>query len=515
MEKQRDDAGMPAKKSKMTLWRVFALFLLALQIVLSAAFFVVVVKLDMLPGSYLAAIAVLLLLLFLLCFILLILSRKKRKKTRSSLYTKRAVGAFLSGGTIAVCFVGISMMSQLITTLWGISSGTVTTLEKTSVYVMADDPAQDISDAADYTFGYTSSFDSENTKTAIAKVEGELGREITLQDFEAVTDMVDALYSGSVGAIFLNESYVDILEDIDGYENFSKVTRTIIASEVEVVQQVSDSVGDITTEPFIVYLGGSDTRNTTLASKTRSDVNILAVVNPETKQILLVNTPRDYYVDISVSGYTQKDKLTHCGIYGTDCSMDTLGHLYGVSVNYYVKINFTGFETLIDSVGGINIEVEKSFKSVDGVWFTQGEMYMNGATALAYVRERHAFSDGDLARGRHQMQMIKALVAKLSSGAIITNYSDIMDSLEGMFATNLSTDEIGNLVKMQLSDGATWNVQSFAMTGEGANLTSYSMPKQKNYVMLQDESYVAYAQKLIQRVLDGEVLTEEDMTVPQ
>jgi anionic cell wall polymer biosynthesis LytR-Cps2A-Psr (LCP) family protein len=111
------------------------------------------------------------------------------------------------------------------------------------------------------------------------------------------------------------------------------------------------------------------------------------------------------------------------------------------------------------------------------------------------------------------MQMIKALIAKLSSGAIITNYSDIMDSLEGMFSTNVSTTEIGNLVKMQLSDGATWNVQTFSMTGEGKNLTTYSMPKLRSYVMLQDESYVAYAQKLIQRVFDGEVLTEEDMTV--
>jgi LCP family protein required for cell wall assembly len=405
------------------------------------------------------------------------------------------------------------MMSKLVTTLQGVSSGTITTLEKTSVYVMADDPAQDINDAADYTFGHTSSFDSANTDTAIQKVEDELGREIALQDFDTVTDMVDALYSGSVGAIFLNESYVDILEDMDGYENFSTDTRTIIVSEVENVQQVTESVGDITQEPFIVYLSGSDTRDKTLSSKTRSDVNILAVINPQTKQILLVNTPRDYYVDISVSGYTQKDKLTHCGIYGIDCSMDTLGHLYGVNVNYYVKLNFTGFETLINDVGGITIDVDKSFKSVDGYWYTKGEMYMDGATALGYVRERKAFADGDLARGRHQMQMIKALIAKLSSGAIITNYSDIMDSLEGMFSTNVSTTEIGNLVKMQLSDGATWNVQSFAMTGEGANLTSYSMPKQKNYVMLQDESYVAYAQKLIQRVLNGEVLTEEDMTV--
>jgi LCP family protein required for cell wall assembly len=325
--------------------------------------------------------------------------------------------------------------------------------------------------------------------------------------------MVDALYSGGVGAIFLNESYVDILEDMDDYENFSTDTREILASEVQVEQKVTESVKDITQDPFIVYLSGSDTRNKTLSSKTRSDVNILAVINPTTKQILLLNTPRDYYVDISVSSYTEKDKLTHCGIYGIDCSMDTLGNLYGIDVNYYVKINFTGFETLIDDIDGIDIDVDKSFTSVDGYKFSKGTTHMDGTYALAYVRERHAFGDGDLARGRHQMQMIKALVAKLSSGAIITNYSDIMSSLEGMFSTDVSTTEIGNLVKMQLSDGASWNVQTFTVSGEGTKRTTYSMPRLKSYVMIPDDDDVAYAKKLIQKVYDGDVLTEDDMTV--
>jgi LCP family protein required for cell wall assembly len=511
MGKPKDEKSV--KKSKMTLWKMFALFLLALQAILSVALFVVVVKLNMLPAGYLVGIAVLLLLLLLLCGILLVLSRKKRNKTRSSLYMKRTGGTLLSVCTIVLCFLGISTVSKLIATLNGVSNGTLVIIEKTAVYVMADDPAENIQDAADYTFGYTSVYDYDNTKSAMEMVEKELGAEISTQDFDSVVDMVDALYSGSVGAIFLNESYVDILEDMDDYENFSTDTRELIANEVEVEKQVTESAKDITQEPFIVYLSGSDTRNKTLSSKTRSDVNILAVINPSTKQILLLNTPRDYYVDISVSGYTEKDKLTHCGIYGIDCSMDTLGNLYGVDVDYYLKINFTGFETLIDDIDGIDIDVDKSFTSVDGYKFTKGTTHMDGTLALAYVRERHAFGDGDIARGRHQMQMIKALIAKLSSGAIITNYSDIMDSLDGMFSTDVSTTEIGNLVKMQLSDGASWNVQTFTVSGEGKKRTTYSMPRLKSYVMLPDENDVAYAKTLIQKVYDGAVLTEDDMTV--
>ena len=190
--------------------------------------------------------------------------------------------------------------------------------------------------------------------------------------------------------------------------------------------------------------------------------------------------------------------------------------IYGIisnagAENFYLKINFTGFETLIDAIGGIDIDVDKSFTSVDGYQYTKGMTHMNGIYALNYVRERHAFGDGDFARGRHQMQMIKALVAKLSSGAIITNYSDIMSSLEGMFATDVTTTEMSDLVKMQLSDGGTWNVQTFAMDGEGKKRTTYSMPKTKAYVMEPNLDYVTYAQQLIQKVMDGEVLTEDDM----
>ena len=113
----------------------------------------------------------------------------------------------------------------------------------------------------------------------------------------------------------------------------------------------------ITTDPFVVYISGSDTRNLTLTT-SRSDVNILAVVNPSTKQVLLINTPRDYYVDTAASAGA-KDKLTHCGMYGIDCSMATLGNLYDEHVDYYVQINFNGFKTIVDAVGGITVESER------------------------------------------------------------------------------------------------------------------------------------------------------------
>ena len=260
-----------------------------------------------------------------------------------------------------------------------------------------------------------------------------------------------------------------------------------------------------------MYISGSDTRSTKL-KRSRSDVNILVVVNPVSKQILLVNTPRDYYVP-NPAGKGALDKLTHCGIYGTSCSMEALEGLYDTKIQYYAQINFTGFETLVDAVGGITVYSNQAFSN-KGVDIQEGENFLNGREALVFARERKRVSGGDNGRGKNQMKVIKAVIAKVSNArTLIANYSQILKSLEGMIATDFSTDDLSKLVKMQLSDMAQWNVLTYAVTGYGGNQTTYSMPGLASYVMHPNQSTVDYGSQLIQRVMDGEILTQEDMTV--
>jgi LCP family protein required for cell wall assembly len=258
-------------------------------------------------------------------------------------------------------------------------------------------------------------------------------------------------------------------------------------------------------------LSGSDTRSTKL-STSRSDVNILAFVNPTSKQVLLLNTPRDYYVPISISSSGTRDKLTHCGIYGVDCSMDTLGALYDTSVDYYMQVNFEGFKTLVDAIGGIEVESDQSFVTTHyDVQIYKGTNYLDGTGALGFVRERYAFSDGDNARGRNTMKVVKAIIDKMSSGTtILSNYSAIMKSMEGMFVTNMSSDEIADLVRMQLSDMSSWDVRQYAVIGTGDSRTTYSVPNQKAYVMIPDEDSVDKAKELIEKMESGELLTDAD-----
>ena len=230
--------------------------------------------------------------------------------------------------------------------------------------------------------------------------------------------------------------------------------------------------------------------------------------------MLLLNTPRDYYINISIAP-DSKDKLTHCGLYGIDCSMDTLADLYGIdSINYYAQINFTGFETLIDEIGGVTVYSDASFTSSDypDYKYVKGDNELNGSEALAFVRERYHLGDGDYARGRHQMAVISAVIDKMtSSTTLLTNYSGIMDSLEGMISTDFESSDISALINMQLSDGGGWDVKSYTVVGEGTKRTTYSMPKFKAYVTIPDEESVDKAKGLIKKVMNGETITDSDV----
>ena len=275
----------------------------------------------------------------------------------------------------------------------------------------------------------------------------------------------------------------------------------------------------ITKEPFVVYLSGVDNRGE-LTEKARSDVNILAVVNPATKRVALINTPRDYYVDLA--GTSSKDKLTHAGLYGVETSMATLGNLYGVNVEHYIRINFAGFISIIDAVGGVDVYSDQAFTSVgspgyyDPTTFAEGWNHLDGKSALAFARERHAFASGDIQRGINQMKVIDAMVNKLKSPTVLMSFSKLMDAVSDCFVTSLSQEQISALVRMQLSDLANWDIQSYSVTGSsGKSSQCYSAKGQSLYVMKPDESSVAQAKELIASVLGGEGTVSDTQQTPE
>jgi LCP family protein required for cell wall assembly len=275
----------------------------------------------------------------------------------------------------------------------------------------------------------------------------------------------------------------------------------------------------ITKEPFVLYLSGVDNRGE-LTEKARSDVNILAVVNPTTKRVALINTPRDYYVDLA--GTDSKDKLTHAGLYGVETSMATLGNLYGIQVDHYIRIDFSGFISIIDAVGGVDVYSDQAFTSVgspgyyDPTTFAEGWNHLDGKSALAFARERHAFASGDIQRGINQMKVIDAMANKLKSPTVLMSFSKLMDAVSNCFVTSLSQEQISALVRMQLGDLANWDIESCSVTGSsGKSSQCYSAKGQSLYVMKPDESSVSKAKELIASVLGGEGTVSDTQQAPE
>ena len=263
-----------------------------------------------------------------------------------------------------------------------------------------------------------------------------------------------------------------------------------------------------TEEPFVVYLGGSDTRSSKL-TKSRCDVNILAAVNPNTMQLLLVNTPRDTYLP-NPAGNGAKDKLTHCGLYGMENSMAALSALYTQPVHYGAVINFTGFAQLIDALGGVTVYSDTAYTTtVGGYAIQKGENHLNGAQALAFARERYHLSGGDGARGENQMQVLSAIVRQLSPKQLLTGWQDILASLDGMLTTNFPLPLMARLAASHLPRLGEWEIFTLSLTGTDSTAINYSASG-KAYVMVPDSAAAAHISHLMSRLLDGEQLTEAD-----
>lgn len=252
---------------------------------------------------------------------------------------------------------------------------------------------------------------------------------------------------------------------------------------------------------MIIYISGVDQWGKP-GTRSRSDVNILAIVNLNTKKILLVSTPRDYYVPLAVNGV--KDKLTNASIYGLDNALGTLEALYAIDIQYYVRLNFTGFVGVIDALGGIEVYSDATFNVGDAFSYVEGMNQMSGIEALAFARQRYGFIGGDRARGTHQMEVIKGVINKCMTSQILYNYANVMNSMAGCFSTNLPQDIIASLVRMQLGEMPQWTITSMSVDGYGDSKTTYSTPTKKAYVMIPDDIRVQMAKDSIAAVLRGE-----------
>jgi len=471
------------KEQKKTLHMAGKLITL-IQLILAVGLIAVIWNSGLVPTKYLVAIIIVLLILFGVTFGL--------QYVKNKIYI---VGIVLSVILSILQAIGIVYMLKADKLMADVGGANYKT-DNMIVVVKKDNPASNLMDASMYRFGTQTAVDQENTKTMLDNINKALGREVKVEQYGTVQELANALLEGRVDAAVYNQALDGLITD--SIEDYSDKVRVLYhyGIETELEQETAD-VG----EPFNVYISGIDVDGP-IATNSRSDVNIIMTVNPNTKKILLTTTPRDYYVQIPDISGEQRDKLTHAGIYGVDASMRTLEQLYGIDISYYARVNFSSLVKIVDTLGGVDVDSDFEF-TAGGYQFKKGMNHLDGKQALAFSRERYSFEDGDNQRGKDQEKVLTAILNKAMSPAILSNASALIADVSDSVQTNMTQEEMAKFIKMQLNDGASWTIESQAASGNGDTQACYSSGDQPLYVMWPDEAVVQSISAKMNEILNG------------
>lgn len=228
---------------------------------------------------------------------------------------------------------------------------------------------------------------------------------------------------------------------------------------------------DVAREPFYMLLLGTDGRPG--ETSYRTDSIILARIDPVGKQVTLISVPRDTKVEYKGSTMKINAVFTYGAAddgSGSEEMVQAVNDLCGVEISEYAEINFDGLKTLVDAVGGIDINVPEGDEVDDSkagpVKIEAGEQHMDGTAALTFCRARHQFADGDYTRMRHQRMVLGALANKILNNMDVSTIPALMESLADMVHTSLTVQDIVSLVNamhgMDVDDMYSANIPSWA-----------------------------------------------------
>ncbi|MBR4618657.1 MAG: LCP family protein [Bacilli bacterium] len=341
-------------------------------------------------------------------------------------------------------------------------------------------------------------FDTESTNYNKALNQVKKSIKTISKKYEDMNAIVKDLLDSTVDSVLINSSNKEILDEaIPDFKNNTKVIKKITISVKKTSSNKKNSEGN-----FNILVSGIDTYGD-INTISRSDVNIVLTINSKNHELVMTSVPRD--MQVQLHGTTGlKDKLTHAGIYGIDMSRTTLEDFLETNIDYYIRVNFDSVVQLVDAIGGIDINNDVAFRGSTR-YFNTGAIHLNGKQALEYSRERYKMPYGDWTRGLHQEEVIRAVFSKIATSTeLLTNYSEIITSLQSFFQTNIPSDLIKKYVKNQLNDMTSWEVNSYAVGGSGYDYQeTYSMPGIKLYVTLPNEEHRLHASKVINSVLNG------------
>ena len=472
---------------------------LILQAITSIVLMIMVVRLGLVPMKYLIIVGLVLVALELGMYVWLQPYKHRHhhdKKGKTRYWVGKTVSFVLSLLMVVGSFA-VSKGNKSIDEMFGDNKEEITY----SVIVLKNSSYKKLSDLNGRSIGVQPNVDTTNQNYVLK----EIAKKATLSPTEYLNyqAVAEGLVSHSVECILLNEAYRTALAEYDS--NFSKDTKVIwkytLTQNVKPQTKSTNAAGT-----FIVYISGIDAYGTA-STVSRSDVNMIVTVNTNTHNILMTSIPRDYYVPLANSG--KEDKLTHSGLFGVENTVKTVENFMDIDIDYYARLNFSTLTKVVDAIGGIDVYSDQDIHMYTwgNKFLSEGTHHMDGKTALAFARERHSYESGDRHRTQNQQDVLTAIIKKMMSPTLLTNYTQILDAVGDSFTTNMPVDKMKELASDQLNTNASWNFSSRFLDGTGKTMTGgYMMPNSNLYYMIPNEDSVKQNKQYIKDVLSNDTL---------
>lgn len=358
-----------------------------------------------------------------------------------------------------------------------------------SLIVSSNSEIEDVKDLSDNTIGIL----SDETSPEGNIIPNEVIKEKNLDDNNEIVEYDDYftamadLYDGEVDSIFVPTDYPSMFTSMETYKNITEDTKIILTKEKEMKKSSTssreNSAGKSVTEPFTILLMGVDSEQEGLSQNTvaNGDSLILVTFNPNTLNATMLSIPRDSYVPIACWSGTPENKITHAAAYGTDCMMSTIENYFDVTIDYYAKINFKGLVSLVDTLGGITVEVPQDLCTDNSnregeVCISAGLQTLNGEQALVLARNRKQLAAGDLDRGLNQQLVIQGILNKAKELNSINQVMDVLNTVTNNLDTNFTEQQILSFYDiakdimnnaLQKDDADLINIEQLYLDGTG------------------------------------------------
>ncbi len=465
-----------AKKKNKKVLNIVSIIIGIISLILMLVFSYAIYKLNMIPGKFLIPVYILIFIIYTGLLLTVFLPKVKSKIKVFSMIILVLFGVIF-GFADKYIFTTLNFMDIL--------DRDVLQKERYDVYVLENSSYNKLEDLKGKKVGL---YQSSNSEKAGSELKNKIDFEII--EYTDVEKMFESLNNDEINAIIISSSVKNLLDT--ELNDINVKIKSIYNFKISIEKNDIVKVVNVTNTPFNVYIAGGDGYGS-IDYTFNTDVNIVATINPTTRKILLTSIPRDYYVNLVGQGPNAYDKLTHAGYYGIEESVKTVENLLDTDINYYVKINFSTIQGIVDAIGGVDVYSDYDFyEQAYGLYhFTIGNNHLDGKQALAFARERKSFATGDVQRVKNQQKVVEAIVNKVtSSTALISSYDRILDSVSENLDTNMPSKDISRLVKMQLNDMRGWTIESQNAVGTGQMGPTYTFPTLNLYTMLPDKDSV-------------------------